>query len=75
MVQAAERCPAGIIHPGDPLNPKEKDLEKWVKRAEPFNHFILTTIHGTRRTHQAIDSEGRVFDTYEAKSEERKANR
>jgi pyruvate-ferredoxin/flavodoxin oxidoreductase len=37
MVQAAERCPAGIIHPGDPLNPKEKDLEKWVARAAPFN--------------------------------------
>ena len=37
LVQAAERCPAGIIHPGDPLNPKEKDLEKWMKRAEPFN--------------------------------------
>jgi pyruvate-ferredoxin/flavodoxin oxidoreductase len=37
IVQAAERCPAGIIHPGDPLNPREKDLEKWKKRAEPFN--------------------------------------
>ncbi len=37
LVQAAERCPAGIIHPGTPLNPKEKDLEKWVKRAERFN--------------------------------------
>ena len=37
LVQAAEKCPAGIIHPGDPTNPKEKDLEKWVKRAEPFN--------------------------------------
>jgi len=37
LVQAAERCPAGIIHPGDPVNPKEKDLEKWIKRAEPFN--------------------------------------
>jgi pyruvate-ferredoxin/flavodoxin oxidoreductase len=37
LVQAAEKCPAGIIHPGDPVNPKEKDLEKWVKRAEPFN--------------------------------------
>ncbi len=37
IVQAAERCPAGIIHPGDPLNPKEKDLEKWIARAEPFN--------------------------------------
>jgi pyruvate-ferredoxin/flavodoxin oxidoreductase len=37
LVQAAERCPAGIIHPGTPLNPKEKDLGKWVKRAEKFN--------------------------------------
>jgi pyruvate-ferredoxin/flavodoxin oxidoreductase len=37
IVQAAERCPAGIIHPGDPLNPNEKNLDKWVKRAEPFN--------------------------------------
>lgn len=37
LVQGAERCPAGIIHPGDPVNPREKDLEKWVKRAEPFN--------------------------------------
>lgn len=37
LVQAAEKCPAAIIHPGTPLNPKEKDLEKWIKRAEPFN--------------------------------------
>jgi pyruvate-ferredoxin/flavodoxin oxidoreductase len=37
LVTAAERCPAGLIHPGTPLNPKEKDLEKWLKRAEKFN--------------------------------------
>ena len=37
LVTAAERCPAGLIHPGTPLNPREKDLEKWVKRAEKFN--------------------------------------
>jgi len=37
LVMAAERCPVRIIHPGTPLNPKEKDLEKWMKRAEPFN--------------------------------------
>ena len=36
LVTAAERCPAQIIHPGAPLNPKEKDLAKWVKRAEKF---------------------------------------
>jgi ferredoxin len=37
LVVAAERCPVGIIHPGTPRNAKEKDLAKWLKRAEPFN--------------------------------------
>jgi pyruvate-ferredoxin/flavodoxin oxidoreductase len=37
IVKAAERCTAKIIHPGDPLDPSEPDLEKWKKRAEPFN--------------------------------------
>jgi pyruvate-ferredoxin/flavodoxin oxidoreductase len=37
IVMAAEKCPAGLIHPGTPLNPKEKDLEKWIERAKPFN--------------------------------------
>jgi pyruvate-ferredoxin/flavodoxin oxidoreductase len=37
LVLAAERCPVSIIHPGSPLNPGEKDVEKWVKRAEKFN--------------------------------------
>ena len=37
LVVAAERCPVSIIHPGTPLNLKEKDLAKWVKRAESFN--------------------------------------
>ena len=36
LVQAAEKCPVGAIHPGTPLNPNEKDLEKWLKRAQPF---------------------------------------
>ncbi|MGE5781015.1 MAG: thiamine pyrophosphate-dependent enzyme, partial [Hyphomicrobiales bacterium] len=37
LVTAAERCPVSIIHPGSPINPKEKDLAKWVKRGEKFN--------------------------------------
>ena len=37
LVMAAEKCPVAIIHPATPLNPKEKDLEKWVKRAARFN--------------------------------------
>jgi pyruvate-ferredoxin/flavodoxin oxidoreductase len=37
LVMAAERCPAVLIHPGTPLNPSERDLEKWIARAAPFN--------------------------------------
>jgi pyruvate-ferredoxin/flavodoxin oxidoreductase len=37
LVKAAERCTVEIIHPGTPLNPDEKDLDKWIKRAERFN--------------------------------------
>jgi pyruvate-ferredoxin/flavodoxin oxidoreductase len=37
LVTAAERCPVSIIHPGSPLNAKEKDLDKWVARAVKFN--------------------------------------
>jgi pyruvate-ferredoxin/flavodoxin oxidoreductase len=37
LVTAAEKCPVHIIHPGTPLNPDEKDLDKWVERAKPFN--------------------------------------
>jgi pyruvate-ferredoxin/flavodoxin oxidoreductase len=36
LVQAAEKCPVSAIHPGTPLNPKEKDLEKWLERARAF---------------------------------------
>jgi len=36
IVKAAEKCTAKVIHPGTPWNPKEPDLDKWVKRAEPF---------------------------------------
>lgn len=37
LVKAAELCPVRIIHPGTPLNPKEKDLDKWIGRAAAFN--------------------------------------
>jgi pyruvate-ferredoxin/flavodoxin oxidoreductase len=36
LVLAAERCPVLAIHPGTPLNPNEKDLDKWLKRAQAF---------------------------------------
>jgi pyruvate-ferredoxin/flavodoxin oxidoreductase len=37
LVMAAEKCPAQLIHPGTPLNPKEPDLAKWIPRAARFN--------------------------------------
>lgn len=37
LVEAAELCPVGIIHPGAPLNPDEADLDDLVERAEKFN--------------------------------------
>jgi pyruvate-ferredoxin/flavodoxin oxidoreductase len=37
LVRAAEKCTAQIIHPGTPWDPKEKDLDKLVKRAERYN--------------------------------------
>jgi len=37
FVKAAEKCTAGVIHPGLPSNGEMKDLEKWVKRADKFN--------------------------------------
>jgi pyruvate-ferredoxin/flavodoxin oxidoreductase len=37
LVKAAEKCTAGVIHPGLPGNSTEKDLEKWIARGEKFN--------------------------------------
>ena len=37
LVKAAEKCTAGVIHPGLPKDKSEKDVEKWIKRGEKFN--------------------------------------
>ena len=37
LVTGAERCPVSIIHPGTPLDAREKDLPKWIARAAKFN--------------------------------------
>ena len=37
LVEAAEKCPAHIIHPGKPKNPDEPGLDELIKRAEKFN--------------------------------------
>ena len=37
LVTAAEKCAPLVIHPGDPLNPDEKGLDKLIPRAEKFN--------------------------------------
>ncbi len=36
IVKAAEKCTAGIIHPGTPWNTNEPDLDKLIKRAEKY---------------------------------------
>jgi len=36
LVEAAENCQLGIIHPGKPLNPAESGLQDLLKRAEAF---------------------------------------
>ncbi|MFA7300638.1 MAG: ferredoxin, partial [Sideroxydans sp.] len=37
IVKAAEKCTAGIIHPGTPWNPNEANLDKLAARAARFN--------------------------------------
>jgi ferredoxin len=37
VVEAAELCPAGCIHPGKPWNPEEPGLEELIERAARFN--------------------------------------
>jgi len=37
IVQAAEKCPVKIIHPGKPLDPSESGLDDLIKRADKFN--------------------------------------
>ena len=37
LVKAAERCTAQIIHPGLPRDRGEKDIDKWIARAEKYN--------------------------------------
>ena len=37
LVKAAEKCTAGVIHPGLPADMSAKDIDKWIKRGEKFN--------------------------------------
>lgn len=37
LVKAAERCTAGVIHPGIPKDRTAKDIDKWIKRADKYN--------------------------------------
>ncbi|RAI45908.1 ferredoxin [Rhodoplanes roseus] len=36
LVEAAESCPVGIIHPGEPRNPSESDLDDLRRRSKVF---------------------------------------
>lgn len=37
LVKAAEKCTAKVIHPGLPSDRSEKDIDKWISRAEKYN--------------------------------------
>ncbi len=37
LVKAAEKCTAGVIHPGLPADRAAKDIEKWILRGEKYN--------------------------------------
>ena len=37
LVKAAEKCTAGVIHPGLPKDRSAKDIDKWIKRGEKYN--------------------------------------
>jgi ferredoxin len=49
LVRAEELCPSRAIHPGEPLNKKEKNLEKWLERAAPFNESVARDEHVSER--------------------------
>jgi pyruvate-ferredoxin/flavodoxin oxidoreductase len=37
LVKAAEKCTAGVIHPGLPADRSGKDMDKWISRGEKYN--------------------------------------
>jgi pyruvate-ferredoxin/flavodoxin oxidoreductase len=37
LVKSAEKCTAGVIHPGLPRDRSSKDINKWIKRGQKFN--------------------------------------
>ena len=37
IVKSAEKCTAEVIHPGLPRDRSDKDINKWIKRAQKFN--------------------------------------
>ncbi|WP_205727971.1 2-oxoacid:acceptor oxidoreductase family protein [Flammeovirga pectinis] len=37
VVKAAEKCTAGVLHPGLPKNMSEKNIDKLIKRGEKYN--------------------------------------
>jgi pyruvate-ferredoxin/flavodoxin oxidoreductase len=37
IVKAAEKCTARVIHPGLPRDRREKEIDKWILRAEKYN--------------------------------------
>ena len=61
-VRAAERCTAGVIHPGLPKDHSEKDIEKLIARAEKYNSMMNGLSDATFRRQDLCprDSSARV---------------
>ena len=57
LVRAAEKCTAQVIHPGTPADPKEKDLDKLLKRAARNTTeaaMALMQIFAGKRLHRGL---------------------
>jgi len=61
---------AGVLYLGDGawganIRTVHDPQSTWyLDRAVSINHVIVTTIHGRRRSHQALSDRGEVFDSY-----------
>jgi hypothetical protein len=61
--------PTGVIYLGDGAwgvsKPRKPDAERWyINKALPERHIFLITLTPTSRTFQAINHEGKVFDSF-----------
>jgi hypothetical protein len=70
-IRGGRADPAGVLYIGDggwgvpPRAVHDAGTTWYLARAEPVNHFIVTTIDGDRMSHRAVDVLGRAFDEFQ----------